>query len=51
MSTFELCKSLIQKGSSVVTAEKLDVFLLVGRISQEEYIQLNEELNAQKEEE
>ena len=49
MSTYELCKSLIQKKSSVVTAEKLDVFLLAERIGEEEYIELVELLNASKE--
>lgn len=42
MSTYVLCKSLIQKGSSVVTVEKLDVFLLAGRITNDEYIELIE---------
>lgn len=46
MSTYQLCKDLIAKGSSVVTADKLDVFLLAGRITNEEYTELMELLHA-----
>lgn len=45
MSTYKLCVNLINKGSKVVTAEKLDVFLLAGRISEEEYMELLGMLN------
>lgn len=48
MSTYKLCLSLIKKGSKVVTAEKLDVFLLAGRITEDEYMELLELLNANK---
>ena len=50
MNTYSLCISLIKKNSPVVTAEKLDVFLLAGRISEEEYIELMEMINPVSEE-
>lgn len=46
MSTYKLCISLIDKKSKVITPEKLDVFLLAGRITNQEYVELIELINS-----
>nr|DAY51595.1 MAG TPA: hypothetical protein [Caudoviricetes sp.] len=42
--TYYLCKTLIQNGKTAGLQEKLDVFLLANRITQEQYQELNDML-------
>lgn len=39
--TYYLCKKLIENGKTAGIQEKLDVFLLANRITQEQYQELN----------
>lgn len=41
MNTYLLCKQLIALGKGDTVKEKLDVFLLTGSITDEEYTELN----------
>jgi hypothetical protein len=50
MSTYEMCKILIQKGRYEKNdmLRKLDIFLLGDRITEEEYTELVELMNSQE---
>ena len=42
--TYQLCKKLIESGKTFGLKNKLDVFLLANRITEEEYTELTEML-------
>ena len=48
--TYYLCKKLIESGKTAGLQDKLDVFLLAGRISEEQYNELTAMINADSKE-
>lgn len=48
--TYYLCKKLIESGKTSGLQNKLDVFLLAGRISEEQYNELTAMLNVDSKE-
>lgn len=49
MTTYEICKTLIEKGKYEINdmTQKLDIFLLGDRVTQEEYQELIAMMNPQ----
>lgn len=47
MTTYERCKKLIENNSKVITQSKLDVFLMSGSLTEEEYNELVNMLKAE----
>lgn len=46
--TYKLCKMMIDAGKTEGLQDKMDLFLLVGRITEDEYNELVVMLNAKK---